>query len=157
MSAVVRLSDEQVTSLRNEYRSETPQTQFFVGGLVEVFRNSTTGQFVALPESDFRKLFPLREGEEQEIGWLSLDAKKGRVVRNSMSLKVTGEETIELGPCAYDVLTVRQMVRGGEGEVLDTWTALYSPELQVVLGKRYDEGTAQELTVAFRTIRSLEE
>jgi hypothetical protein len=157
VSAVIRQSDEQITSMHNKYRSETPQTQFFVGGLIEVFRNSTTGQFVALPDSDFRKLFPLRKGKEQEISWLSLDARKGTAERRSMSLKATGEETIELGACAYDVVAVRQIMMDGKGEVLDTWTALYSPDLQVVLAKRYDEGTAQEETVAFKTIRPLSE
>jgi len=157
VNSVVRPSDEQVTMLQNTYKSETPQTQFLVGGLIEVFRDGAKGQFVALPESDFRKLFPLREGEEQEVSWLWLDAKKGRVERNSMSLKVTGVETLSLGSCAYDVQAVRQILMSGEGEVLDARTALYSPELQAVLAKRYDEGTTRELTVAYRTIRPLVE
>ena len=34
-------------------------------------------------------------------------------------------------------------------------SALYSPELEATLAKRYDEGTSQELTVGYTSIRPL--
>lgn len=154
---VVRLTAEQVAIVNNEFASASPQTQFLAGGLIEVFRTSSKGQFVALPTSDFRDIFPLKQGKEQEIRWLWLDAKKNRVEPSSLSLKVAGKENVELGACRYEVLAVRQVLTGDQGQVIDAWTALYSPDLQAVLAKRYDEGTAKEDTVAFETIRALVE
>lgn len=154
---VVRKSAEQVAIVNNDYASAPPQTQFLVGGLFEVFRTSSKGQFVTLPASDFRDIFPLREGKEQDISWLWLDAKRNRVEPNTLSLKVAGKEIIKLGDCSYEVLAVRQVLTSGQGQVIDTWTALYSADLKAVLAKRYDEGTAKENTVAFEMIKPLVE
>lgn len=153
----VRQSKEQVTIVTNKFTGETPQTQFLVRGLIEVFRTSSTGQHVALPMADLRKAFPLKEGKEQEVSWLGLDPKNQRIEPTSMSVKVTGKETIRLGDCLYDVLAVRQVLTDGDGEVLDARVSLYSPDLQAVLARRYDEGTAQEATVAYEKITDLKE
>ncbi|MGO4840023.1 hypothetical protein AB4144_48035, partial [Rhizobiaceae sp. 2RAB30] len=72
-------------------------------------------------------------------------------------LQLAGKEPIKVGNCKYEVLAIRQVLKNEVGNVLVAWTALYSPDLQMTLAKRYDEGTAKEETVAFETIRLLAE
>ena len=74
--------------------------------------------------------------------------------QQTLELEVAGEEKFSLGECQYKVLVVRQTIQDGGREV-DAWSALYSPELEATLAKRYDEGTAQELTVGYTSIRPL--
>lgn len=153
---VVRHAPEHVTVLQNDF-GEFMQTQFLVGGLIEVFRSSQKGHVVQLPASDLVKLFPLEQGSERNIAWLRLDAKTGEVEPNAMKLKVGGAESVKLGDCAYDALKIQQVVTDSQGESLDRVTVLYSPELRVILAKRFDEGTADEETVAFEAIEANQE
>ncbi len=155
--SVVRPSDNKVTVVTNEFLSTLPQTQFLVGGLVEVSRNSEQGRFSVLPSFDLRAIFPLKEGKPLTIEWLRLDAKRSRVQADSLTLELAGKEPIKVGNCKYEVLVIRQVLKNEVGNVLDAWTALYSPDLQMTLAKRYDERTAKEETVAFETIRLLAE
>lgn len=155
--SVVRPSVEEVTVVTNEFQSTLPQTQFFVGGLIEVFRNSEQGRFSVLPAFDLRGIFPLKKGKPLKIEWLRLDAKRNTVEAHSLSLDLAGKETITLGACRYDVLAVRQIFRNEAGKIIDAWTALYSPALQMILAKRYDEGTSKEQIIAFETIEALAE
>jgi hypothetical protein len=71
-----------------------------------------------------------------------------------LELVVAGEETMSLGECRYRVLNIRQKLVV-DGELLDAWSDLYSPDLETTLAKRYDEGTTRELTVSYTRIRGL--
>ncbi len=153
--SVFRPFPENVVQLTNSFDSSPPQTQFFLGGLIEVFRTSKTGQFAVLPNSDFSTIFPLKEGAREELQWLQLDAEQNTVELRSLELQVVSKETLKLGACDYEVLAVKQTFKDGEGQELDTLTALYAPGLQAILAKRYDEGTDKEDTIAYNSIKPL--
>jgi hypothetical protein len=155
--SVFRPSPENVVQVTNSFDSSPPQTQFFLGGLIEVFRTSKTGQFAVLANSDLSAIFPLKEGAREKLKWLQLDAEQNTVEPRSLELRVAGKEKLKLGACDYDVLAVRQTFKDADGTELDTLTALYAPGLQAILAKRYDEGTDQEDTVAYTSIKPLVE
>ncbi len=52
---------------------------------------------------------------------------------------------------------VGETITGDSGKVIDSFTALYSPDLQAVLARRYDEGTSAQSEVGFETIKPLAE
>ena len=74
-----------------------------------------------------------------------------------MTLVVEGKETFSLGGCKYNVLAVKETFKNGAGETLDTFTALYAPDLQASLARRYDEGTSAEVVNGYETIKPLAE
>ncbi len=157
VTSIFRPSPEHVVQITNSFDSSPPQTQFLLGGLIEVFRTSETGQFAALSDSDMRGIFPLQEGASEKVKWLHLDAEENTVEPRSLELQVTGKETLKLGACEYQVLAVKQIFRAADGSEIDAYTALYAPELEAVLAKRYDEGTGKEETIDYRSIKPLVE
>ncbi|WP_245445004.1 hypothetical protein [Pseudaminobacter soli (ex Li et al. 2025)] len=149
--------DDMVMQVSNSFDSGPPQTQFFLGGLIELFRTSKTGQFAILPYSDMRGIFPLKAGAQRKLDFVELLPGEETAEPVVLELKVTGKEKFSLGRCSYDVLAVKLVKKKSDGEELDAWTALYAPDLQAVLAKRYDEGTAQETTVGYAAIKPLSE
>lgn len=144
-----------MVSVANTYQSESPQTQFLFGGLIEVFRDSDTGRLAMIPFSDLRKLFPLKTGAKSTIEFVELSANKQPKSTKTLTLVVKGKETFSLGDCKYNVLAVRETFKNGAGETLDAFTALYSPDLRAALARRYDEGTSGESVNGYTTIKPL--
>ncbi|PTE07235.1 hypothetical protein [Mesorhizobium helmanticense] len=139
----------------NTYESASPQTQFLFGGLIEVFRDSNTGQLAMIPFSDLRKLFPLKAGAKSKTIFVRLAPNKQPKGTETLELVVKGKETFSLGTCKYNVLAVKETIKNQAGETLDEFTALYAPDLQAVLAKRYDEGTNSESVVGYEVIKPL--
>jgi len=144
-----------MVSVANKYESESPQTQFLFGGLIEVFRDSTTGQLAMIPLSDLRKLFPLKAGAKSKTLFVRLAPNKQPKGTETLDLAVKGKENFSVGDCKYNVLAVKQTIKNEAGETLDEFTALYAPDLQAVLARRYDEGTKSESVVGYETIKPL--
>jgi hypothetical protein len=144
-----------MVSVANTYESQSPQTQFLFGGLVEVFRDSDTGRVAMIPFSDLRKLFPLKTGAKSTIEFIELSPNKQPKSTKTLSLVVKGKETFSVGGCKYNVLAVKETFKNGSGETLDTFTALYAPDLQAALARRYDEGTSAESVNGYETIKPL--
>ncbi|WP_245264532.1 hypothetical protein [Mesorhizobium sp. LNJC405B00] len=140
---------------RQHYESQSPQTQFLFAGLVEVFRDSDTGRVATIPFSDLRKLFPLKTGAKSTIEFVELSPNKQPKSTKTLSLVVKGKETFSVGSCKYNVLAVTETFKNGAGETLDTFTALYAPDLQASLARRYDEGTSAESVNGYETIKPL--
>jgi hypothetical protein len=139
----------------NTYESQSPQTQFLFGGLIEVFRDSKTGQLAMIPFSDLRKLFPLKAGAKSKTVFVSLAPNKQPKGTETLEIAVKGKETFGLGDCKYNVLAVKQTIKNEAGKTLDEFTALYAPDLQAVLARRYDEGTSAESVVGYEVIKPL--
>lgn len=144
-----------MVSVANTYQSESPQTQFLFGGLIEVFRDSDTGRLAMIPFSDLRKLFPLKTGAKSTIEFVELSPNKQPKSTKTLTLTVKGKEAFSLGDCKYNVLAVKETFKNGAGETLDTFTALYSPDLQAALARRYDEGTSAESVNGYTKIKPL--
>ncbi|RWN40930.1 MAG: hypothetical protein EOS12_01650 [Mesorhizobium sp.] len=144
-------------SVINTYESQSPQTQYLFAGLIEVFRDSDTGRQAMIPFSDLRKLFPLKAGAKATIEFVELSPNKPPKGTKTLSLVVKGKETFSLGDCKYNVLAVKETFKNGAGETLDSFTALYAPDLQAALARRYDEGTGSESVNGYETIKPLAE
>ncbi|PBB28366.1 MULTISPECIES: hypothetical protein [unclassified Mesorhizobium] len=144
-------------SVANSYESQSPQKQFLYAGLIEVFRDSNTGRLAMIPFSDLRKLFPLKAGTKSTIEFVELSPDKQPKATKTLILVVKGKETFSLGGCKYHVLAVKETFKNGAGETLDTFTALYAPDLQASLARRYDEGTSAESVNGYETIKPLAE
>jgi hypothetical protein len=154
--SVFRLSEEEkVMQVTNSFDAGPPQTQFFLGGLIELYRASKTGQFAILTLTDLRDIFPLEAGAQRKLGFIELVPQEKTAKPIVQDLSVTGKEAFSLGECEYEVLAVKQTRKSSGGEELDVWTALYAPDLQAVLAKRYDEGSGQEATIGYEAIRPL--
>lgn len=146
-----------LVSVANKYQSQSPQTQFLLGGLIEVFRTSDTGQMAMFPLSDTHKLFPLKTGAKSKTLFVRLAPNKRPNGTETVEIVVKGKETFNLGDCKYNVLTVKETITSDAGKTLDQFTALYAPDLQAVLAKRYDEGTSAESVVGYETIKPIAE
>ncbi|TIO51357.1 MAG: hypothetical protein E5X74_24305 [Mesorhizobium sp.] len=144
-----------MVAVANNYQSQSPQTQYLYAGLIEVFRDSETGRLSMIPLGDIKKLFPLKAGAKSKTEFVRLSAKKAPKGTETLALAVKGKETYKLGDCKYSVLAVSETLTGDTGAVIDTFTALYSPDLQAVLARRYDEGTSAQSEVGFETIKPL--
>jgi hypothetical protein len=144
-------------SVANTYESQSPQKQFLFAGLIEVFRDSDTGRLAMIPFSDLRKLFPLKAGAKSTIEFVELSPEKQPKATKTLTLVVKGKETFSLGDCKYNVLAVKETFKNASGETLDAFTALYAPDLQAALARRYDEGTSTESVNGYETIKPLAE
>ena len=144
-----------MVAVANTYESQSPQSQFLFGGLIEVFRDSSTGQLAMIPLSDLRKLFPLKAGAKSKTAFVRLAPNKQPKGTETVDLAVKGKEFFSLGTCKYAVLAVKETIKNEAGETLDQFTALYAPDLQAVLARRYDEGTKAESVVGYEVIKPL--
>jgi hypothetical protein len=144
-------------AVANKYESDSPQTQYLYAGLIEVFRDSDTGRLSMIPLGDLKKLFPLKAGAKSKTEFVRLSSKKAPKGTESLALAVKGKDSYKLGDCKYNVLVVGETITGDSGAVIDSFTALYSPDLQAVLARRYDEGTSAQSEVGFETIKPLKE
>jgi hypothetical protein len=144
-----------MVAVANTYESETPQSQFLFGGLIEVFRDSSTGRLAMIPLADLRKLFALKAGTKSKTAFVELAPNTQPKGIQTIELSVTGKDTVSLGDCKYAVLAVAETITNEAGETLDDYTALYSPDLQAVLARRYDAGKSSESVVGYETIKPL--
>jgi len=146
-----------MVAIANKYQSDSPQTQYLYAGLIEVFRDSETGRLSMIPLGDLKKLFPLKAGAKSKTEFVRLSSKKAPKGTETLALTVKGKDSYKLGDCKYNVLAVGETITGDTGNVIDSFTALYSPDLQAVLARRYDEGTSAQSEVGFETIKPLKE
>ncbi|MEZ2330036.1 hypothetical protein AB6802_09945 [Mesorhizobium sp. RCC_202] len=146
-----------MVAVANKYQSDSPQLQYLYAGLIEVFRDSDTGRLSMIPLADIKKLFPLKAGAKSKIEFVRLSTKTPPKGAETLALTVKGKESYSLGDCKYNVLAVDETITGDNGNVIDAFTALYSPDLQAVLARRYDEGTSAQSEVGFETIKPLKE
>ncbi|MER8865590.1 hypothetical protein NKI19_18015 [Mesorhizobium sp. M0751] len=144
-----------MVAVANKYQSQSPQSQYLFGGLIEVFRDSSTGQLAMIPFSDLRKVFPLKAGGKSKIVFARLAPNKPPKGTETLEINVKGKETFSLGECKYSVLAVKQTIKSEAGETRDEFTALYAPDLQAVVARRYDEGTSAESVVGYELIKPL--
>jgi hypothetical protein len=101
-----------------------------------------------------RTIFPLELKARRAVTYApSQPSKAGALI--SLELTVTGQEQLQLGPCSYNVLIVRNRFLNAEGKTTSEHTDLYSPELGFVLAKRYEERAGTQTTIKYQSIRPL--
>ncbi|WP_064252915.1 hypothetical protein [Sinorhizobium americanum] len=131
------------------------QTVFSYRGLIELSRMDAEAPRAIYALSDLKDIFPLKKGAAHKISFVPLEPDEPADGEWTFELAVTGQETFKLEDCKYKVWRVRQTTRNGS-EMVDGWSALYSPDLGATLAKIYGEGTANEYTVRYERIRPLQ-
>ena len=120
----------------NSYPGGKKQDVIYYRGLFPLTRFDDTARSINIPVSDLRTIFPLELKARRAVTYApSQPGKVGALI--SLELTVMGQEQLQLGPCSYNVLTVRNRFLNAEGKATSEHTDLYSPELGFVLAKRY--------------------
>jgi hypothetical protein len=153
-SVEVRPASDLFVHVANTYTNGKKQDVLYFRGLLVATRSDGSNQSISFPLSDWRSIFPLDVGARRSLSYVPLEAAKaGRAA--SLELTVTGKDKLQLGPCSYEVLVIRNRFLGSDGKLMSEHADFYSPELGFVLAKRYDERGGRQTTVKYETIKPL--
>ncbi len=150
----VQRGDGPVTRVINIYSNGTEQTVLYFRGLIELYRTDHGSHSVRYPLKDLTELFPLKQGDRRSFEFVGATPDQVPGALRTLELEVLGNETLSLGACSYDVLVIEHVFKQEDRET-GRWSILYSPELEMILARRYDAGTAQETTVGYSKIGPL--
>jgi hypothetical protein len=89
------------------------------------------------PQTDLKKLFPLKPG--RNVGAKFISETDGRQGTLSVEMAVKGADVFYIGPCKYNVLKIDRSESRGIDPTRFLYTDYYSPELKLILGKEYRE------------------
>jgi hypothetical protein len=104
------------------------------------------------PQTDLKKLFPLRPG--RKVGARFLSETNGRQVTLSVDLAVRGMDVLYIGPCKYNVLKIERSESRTAEPPRFVDTDYYSPELKLILAREYRENNGGTHTVKYDRIYS---
>lgn len=142
-----------VVSITNTYGGSNKQIVYTFDGIFDLYRASRQAKYGMHPLSDLSKIVPVKKGDHHVIEFVPFDPELS-VDQWTLELTVTKRETIDLGPCKYDVFRIRQETKRN-AETVETQSVLYSPDLHATLARIYDEGTSKEEMVRFDSIEAL--
>lgn len=145
-----------VTRVVNIYSNGRQQTVLYFRGLIELYRMTRKSHILRYPQTDLAELFPLKKGDRHTFSYLETTPEQVPGALRSVDLEVLGTETLSLGACRYDVLVIERVFKREGGETGRS-SVLYSPELETILARRYDAGTAQEATIGYSKIGPLQQ
>jgi len=152
--AEVRPASDHFVHVLNSYPGGKKQDVIYYRGLFPLTRFDDTARSINIPVSDLRTIFPLELKARRAVTYApSQPGKVGALI--SLELTVTGQEQLQLGPCSYNVLIVRNRFLNAEGKATSEHTDLYAPELGFVLAKRYEERAGTQTTIKYQSIRPL--
>ena len=152
--AEIRPAAEHFVHAVNSYPSGRKQNVIYYRGLLQISRFDDEARTIHIPLSDLRTVFPLDVKTQRAVTYAPATPDKvGATI--SLELTVSGREQVQLGPCSYNVLVVRNGFLNSEGRVTTEYTDLYSPDLGFVLGKRYDGKGGVQTTIKYQTIKPL--
>jgi len=152
--AEVRPATDHFVHVVNAYPGGKKQDVIYYRGSFPISRFDDTARSINIPVSDLRTVFPLAPKARRALTYAPARPEKvGALI--SLELTVTGQEQIQLGACSYNVLVVRNRFLNADGKVTSEHTDLYSPELNFVLAKRYEERPGTQTTVKYQSIRPL--
>ena len=153
-SAEIRPASDHFVHAVNSYPGGKKQDVIYYRGLFPVTRFDDTARSINIPVSDLRTIFPLELKARRAVTYApSQPGKVGALI--SLELTVTGQEQLQLGPCSYNVLIVRNRFLDAQGKATSEHTDLYSPELGFVLAKRYEERGGTQTTIKYQSIKPL--
>ena len=105
------------------------------------------------PQSDLKKLFPLRPG--RNVGAKFISENNGRQVTLTVDLTVRGADVLYIGPCKYNVLKIERSESRTADPPPFVDTDYYSPDLKLILAREYRENNGGTHTVKYDRIYSL--
>jgi hypothetical protein len=105
------------------------------------------------PQTDLKKLFPLKPG--RKINAKFLTQSNGQQVTLSVAFVVKGTDVLYIGPCKYSVLKIERSESRSAEPPRFVDTDYYSPELKLVLAKEYRENNGGTHTIKYDRIYPL--
>jgi hypothetical protein len=115
--AEVRPTVDHFVHVQNLYPGGKRQDVIYYRGLFPISRFDDTARSINVPVSDIRTVFPLEAKSRRALTYAPAEpGKVGALL--SLEISVSGQEKLELGPCSYDVLVVRNRTLNAEGRVL---------------------------------------
>lgn len=140
-----------VTRVVNIYGNGREQTVLYFRGLIELYRMTRNSHILRYPQTDLAELFPLKRGDRHTFSYIETTPEDVPGALRTVNLEVLGTETFTLGPCRYEALVIERVFKREDAETGRS-SVLYSPELETILARRYDAGTAQEATIGYSKI-----
>jgi hypothetical protein len=105
------------------------------------------------PQTDLKKLFPLKPG--RSVGAKFVSESNGRQATLSVDLAVKGADVLYIGPCKYNVLKIERSESRSTDPPRFVDTDYYSPELKLILAREYRESNGGTHTVKYDRIYPL--
>jgi hypothetical protein len=105
------------------------------------------------PQTDLKKLFPLKPG--RSVGAKFNSESNGRQATLSVDLAVKGADVLYIGPCKYNVLKIERSESRSTDPPRFVDTDYYSPELKLILAREYRENNGGTHTVKYDRIYAL--
>jgi hypothetical protein len=105
------------------------------------------------PQTDLKKLFPLKPGRDVDAKFTS--DSNGRQATLSVDLAVKGADVLYIGPCKYNVLKIERSESRTTDPPRFVDTDYYSPELKLILAREYRENNGGTHTVKYDRIYAL--
>jgi hypothetical protein len=126
-------------------------TQF--EGLFQLDRLDNGRKSTFQPQTDLKKLFPLKPGRTVSAKFISeSDGRQGQLL---VEMAVKGADVLSIGPCKYAVLKVERSESRSADPPRFIDTDYYSPELRLVLAKEYRESNGGTHTIKYDRIYPL--
>ena len=105
------------------------------------------------PQTDLKKLFPLKPGRTVSAKFIS--ETNGQQVTLWVEMMVKGTAVLYIGPCKYDVLKIERSESRSAQPPRFVYTDYYSPELKLILAKEYRESNGGTHTIKYDRIYPL--
>ncbi len=105
------------------------------------------------PQTDLKKLFPLKPGRSVAAKFIS--ESNGRQATLSVDLAVKGADVLYIGPCKFNVLKIERSESRSTDPPRFVDTDYYSPELKLILAREYRENNGGTHTVKYDRIYPL--
>jgi len=148
----VVFGDGAIVGATFRYRGKTFLETRQYEGLIQVDRVDKGRRTVFKPSDDLAKLFPLKP--KQQIS-LQLEAREdgAEPILTTVSLTMTGADTLAIGACKYDVLKFER-IETRSNKKTDPVVEYYAPELKFVVAKEYRERDGRTTLIKFDRIYS---
>ena len=124
-------------------------TQF--EGIFQLDRIDRGRRTTIKPQVALASLFPLKAGGKINANFDYID-DSGRITPGLVSLVVKNADPIFVGACKYSVLKVDRSESRGEGALRYLYTDYYSPELELILMKKYRDPDGKSKFVKYDRI-----
>jgi hypothetical protein len=105
------------------------------------------------PQTDLKKLFPLKPGRTVSAKFTSeSDGRQGQLL---VEMAVKSTDVLYVGPCKYAVLKIERSESRSADPPRFIDTDYYSPELKLILAKEYRESNGGTHTIKYDRIYPL--
>jgi hypothetical protein len=122
-------------------------------GLFQLDRLDNGRKMKFEPQTDLKKLFPLKPGRKVDAKFIS--ESNGQQGTLSVEMTVKGTDVVYIGPCKYNVLKIERSESRSAEPPRFVYTDYYSPELKLVLAKEYRESNGGTHTIKYDRIYPL--